>query len=71
MKEFVYLYLIIGCYIAHRRTMGIDVNSSDFLKTYLKIAITYPKELFTKSLTFGKKIPKILINGKEYENGFP
>lgn len=48
MKELIYFYLIIGCYIAHRRTLNIDVNSVDFLKTYLKIVFTYPKELLKK-----------------------
>lgn len=48
MKEIFYIYLIIGCYIAHRKTSNLDVNSVDFLKTYLKIVFTYPKELLTK-----------------------
>lgn len=52
MKEIIYFYLIVGCYVAHRKTAGLDVNSPNFLKTYLKIVCTYPKDLFTK---FSKK----------------
>lgn len=48
MKELIYFYLIIGCYIAHRKTSNLDVNAVDFLKTYLKIVFTYPKELLAK-----------------------
>ncbi|MDY5420594.1 hypothetical protein [Actinobacillus porcinus] len=51
MKEIFYIYLIIGCYIAHRRTSNLDANSLEFLKTYLKIVFTYPKEFFTKKMT--------------------
>ena len=43
MKEIIYFYLIVGCYVAHRKTAGLDVHSPDFLKTYLKIVCTYPK----------------------------
>lgn len=49
MKEFIYIYLIIGCYFAHRRTLSLDVNSTDFIKMYLKTVFTYPKEIFSKN----------------------
>lgn len=48
MKELIYFYLIVGCYIAYRKTSNLDVNAVDFLKTYLKIVVTYPKELLAK-----------------------
>ena len=51
MKEIIYFYLIVGCYVAHRKTAGFDVNSPDFLKSYLKIVCTYPKDLFAKFLS--------------------
>lgn len=55
MNELIYFYLIIGCYIAHRRTSHLDANSAEFLKTYLKIVCTYPKELFSKIPSLKKK----------------
>ena len=45
MKEFIYIYLIIGCYIAHRRTSKRDVNSKEFLISYVKTVVTYPIEI--------------------------
>ena len=45
MKEFIYIYLIIGCYIAHRRTSKLDVNSKEFLISYVTTVVTYPIEI--------------------------
>lgn len=58
MKEFIYFYLIVGCYIAHRRTAHLDANSGEFLKTYLKTALIYPKELFSSWSNARKKEPE-------------
>ena len=43
--DIIYIYLIIGCYIAHRRTSKLDVNSKEFLISYVKTVVTYPIEI--------------------------
>mgnify|MGYP003086332770 FL=1 len=57
MKGLMYFYLLVGCYVAHRRTATLDANTPEFLKTYLKIMCTYPKELINKVPSFKKKEP--------------
>ncbi len=60
MKEFIYIYLIIGCYIAHRRTSKLDVNSKEFLISYVKTVVTYPIEILRE--LSNKKIAKEKCN---------
>ena len=50
MKELIYFYLLVGCYVAHRRTATLDANTPEFLKTYLKI-------MCNKVPSFKKKEP--------------
>ena len=46
MKEIIYLYLILGSYYAHRKTISKQMSDLEFLKEFLKLAVLYPKFIY-------------------------
>lgn len=48
MKEIIYLYIVIGSYYAHRKTINVEMSDVEFFKKFLQYSLLYPKFLFEK-----------------------
>lgn len=54
MKEIFFIYIILGSYYAHRKTINVEMSDVNFIKLFIKYTFMYPKIIFSEYKDFNK-----------------